>query len=41
MEILPLLEDLDPDQAAAAHTEMDLLAKVLVMGGEFLARRSA
>jgi hypothetical protein len=41
LEILPLLEDLSPDEAAAAHTEMDLLAKVLVLGGEFLVRRSA
>ena len=41
LEMLPLLEDLDPTEAAAAHDEMDTLAKVLVLGGVLIARRTA
>jgi hypothetical protein len=41
LELLPLLEDMDPAQATAAHDEMDLLAQTLVLGGKLIARRTA
>ena len=41
VDLLPLLEDLDPAEAKAAQDEMDTLAKVLVLGGELIIRRIA
>jgi hypothetical protein len=41
VDLLPLLEDLDPAEAKAARDEMDTLAKVLVLGGELIIRRTA
>lgn len=41
LEILPEMEDLDHDGARRVGDEIDLLAKVLVLGAELMGRRSA
>jgi len=41
LEILPELEDLDQEGARKVSDEIDLLAKVLVLGAELMGRRSA
>lgn len=41
LDMLPALQDLSPEAAAEAHDEMDLLAQTLVLGGKFIARRTA
>ncbi len=41
LDLLPELESLTPEQARAAHYEMDLLAQALVLGGKLIARRVA
>lgn len=41
LEVLPALEDLEPQAALDARVEMDLLAQTLVLGGHLIARRTA